>query len=74
MMSIALYGKKEKVAIYQSDELLAMQLPVMATGEVATNEELSFNWGKLEKDELPPVDEEVVFDRSKIKTVDRVEK
>ncbi len=72
MMSIALYGKKEKVAIYQSDELLAMQLPVMATGEVATNEELSFNWEKLEKDELPPVDEEVVFERSKSKTVEGV--
>ena len=74
MMVIALYGKKEKVSIYQSDELLEMQVPIMETVELVTEEEVSFNWAKLKKDEFPPVDKEVIFDRSKIKTVDHEEK
>ena len=71
MKVIALRGKKQKVTIYKSDELLALRMP--ATEEVEqelADKEVLFNWDKLKEEELPPVDEEVVFDRSKIKEVD----
>lgn len=70
MKVIALHGQKQKVAIYKSDELLALQMPVIEeTEEELADKDVSFNWDKLKKDE-PPIDEEVVFDRSKIKEVD----
>ena len=71
MKVIALHGKKQKVAIYKSDELLALRMPVIAEAEEQlADQEVQFNWDKLKEDELPPVDDKVVFDRSKIKEVE----
>lgn len=71
MKVIALHGKKEKVAIYLSDEIATLQLPVTEEEqEQLADFDVQFNWNKY-KGELPPVDEEVVIDRSKIKEVDR---
>lgn len=72
MKVMALHGKQEKVAIYLSDEIATMKMPISEENpEHFTEEEVGFNWNKYKKDELPPVDKEVVFDRSKINEVDR---
>lgn len=68
MMCIALYERPKKVAVYKSDQLLMMKPP---SPEV--EEEVSFNWTKLEEKRLEeeagaPIDEDVVFDRSKFQT------
>lgn len=72
MKVIALHGKKQKVTIYKSDELLALRMP--ATEEVEqqlADKEVQFNWDKLKEEKLPPLDDEVVFDRSKKNEVDK---
>ena len=66
MKVVALHGKKQKVTIYLSDEIGEMQMPVMEEQQEA-EEEFTFNWSKYKKEELPPMDEEVQFDRSKRK-------
>ena len=67
MKVVALHGKKQKVTIYLSDEISKMQMPVMEEQQEA-EEEITFNWSKYKKEEeLPPIDEEVQFDRSKRK-------
>ena len=72
MKVIALHGKKQKVAIYPSDELLSMQMPIgEKEAEPFADKEVTFNWSKLEDETPPPIDEKVIFDRSKIKEVDR---
>ena len=72
MKEMALHGKKEKVAIYLSNEISAMQTPIFEKEqEQYADEEVLFNWNKYEKDELPPIDKEVVFNRDKMKEVDR---
>ena len=68
MKVIALHGKKQKVSIYNSEELATMQMPVLEEQEVS--HENVFNWNKLKKDELAPLDEEVVFNRSKLKELE----
>lgn len=55
MKVIALHGKEQKVAIYLSDELLEMQMPMIEMGEAITDEEVTFNWDKYKEDTLPPV-------------------
>jgi len=62
MKVIALHGKKQKVAIYQSDELATLQMPVPVKEEVSEQGAL-FNWDKYKVDELSKVDEQVVFNR-----------
>ncbi|AMO84170.1 hypothetical protein B857_01098 [Solibacillus isronensis B3W22] len=62
MKVIALHGKKQKVAIYLSDELLEMQMPIIEEKEALEEEEVSFNWDKYKEEVLSPVgieDEEV---------------
>ncbi|MEK4228213.1 NAD(P)H-binding protein [Solibacillus sp. FSL H8-0538] len=71
MKVIALHGKRAKVSIYKSDELAELQMPVVAEENVPSREEL-FNWDKLKKEELTPIDEDVVFDRSKRKEVEEL--
>ncbi|MCH7320430.1 NAD(P)H-binding protein [Solibacillus sp. MA9] len=72
MKMIALQGEKQKVTIYKSDELLSMEMPpVEKVGTELAEKEITFNWGKLKDEELPPIDKEVVFDRSKIKEADK---
>ncbi|MER1959260.1 MAG: NAD(P)H-binding protein [Solibacillus sp.] len=71
MKVIALHGKKQKVTIYKSDELLTLKMPIVEKNEEQlANQEVLFNWDKLKEEEFPPVDDEVVFDRSKIKEVE----
>ena len=67
MKVIALHGKKQKVSIYDSGELATMQMPEPA--QEASHDNI-FNWNKLKKDELAPLDEEVVFNRSKLKELE----
>lgn len=59
MMVIALHGKKQKVAIYSSDELAEMQMPE-PEGEEGVDLDVQFNWSKLQTD-TPPVDKEPSF-------------
>lgn len=45
-----------------------------ATEEVEqqlADKEVLFNWDKLKEEKLPPLDDEVVFDRSKKNEVDK---
>lgn len=56
MKVIALHGKKQKVAVYLSDELLEMQMPIIEKEEALADDEVTFNWGKYKDDALPPVD------------------
>ena len=65
MMCIALYERPQKVGIYKSDQLLSMRPPAPEV-----EEDVEFNWTKLEEKRLEeevgsPIDKEVVFDRSK---------
>lgn len=56
MKVIALHGKKQKVAIYSSDELLEMQMPIIEKEETIAEDEVSFNWTKYKEDTLPSAD------------------
>lgn len=68
MVWIALYSQPAAVTVYESGELAELKLP--AIEEVLQDvDERGFNWSKFD-DGVAPLDEEVVFDRSKIKTVD----
>lgn len=61
MMVIALHGKKQKIAIYSSDELAAMQLPEPEVDkEEGVDLDVQFNWNKLQND-APPVDQAPAF-------------
>ena len=72
MKVVALHGEKQKVAIYLSDKIGEMQMPVMEEEQQKAEKEIMFNWSKYKREEeLPPIDKEVRFDRSKIKEVDR---
>lgn len=55
MKVIALHGKNQKVAIYLSDELLEMQMPIIEEKEALEEEEVSFNWDKYKEELLSPV-------------------
>lgn len=65
MKTIALYGEKSPVTIYNSAQLSNMKMPEMPEDSPASSEDL-FNWGKFKEEELPPIDEEVVFNREKL--------
>ncbi|RHW40108.1 NAD-dependent epimerase/dehydratase family protein [Lysinibacillus yapensis] len=69
MKVIALFGKKSPVAIYESAELnwLKMPEPKKENPLLSEDEEL-FNWDKLKPEELIPLDEEVVFNKEKLKS------
>ncbi|MCM3722698.1 NAD(P)H-binding protein [Solibacillus isronensis] len=61
MKVIALHGKEQNVAIYLSDELLEMQMPMIEKREaLAEEEEVTFNWDKYKEDTLPTVNIEDV--------------
>lgn len=66
MMVIALYGKNEKVAVYESGELATMSMPI-PDEELEPSREQMFNWDKLKQDEPAPMDTDISFDRSKLK-------
>ena len=55
MKVIALHGKEQKVAIYLSDELLEMEMPMIKKGEALADEEVTFNWDKYKEVTLPQV-------------------
>ncbi len=55
MKVIALHGKEQKVAIYLSDELLEMEMPMFKKGEALADEEVTFNWDKYKEVTLPQV-------------------
>lgn len=69
MKIIALHGKKEKVAIYSSNELAIMQMPSQESN-VEVERESYFNWNKHKLDGLAPLDEEVIFDKEKLKNLE----
>lgn len=72
MKLIALHGDKQKVMIYPSDKLLTMEPPIeKETEREVADKEVAFNWDKLKKEELPPIDEDVVFDRKKRKEINQ---
>ncbi|WP_390287886.1 NAD-dependent epimerase/dehydratase family protein [Ureibacillus sp. GCM10028918] len=64
MKVIALSGKKSPVTIYDSAELSSLKMPRAKEADLVSREQL-FNWDKY-KEELTPIDEEVVFNRDKI--------
>ncbi|RUL50816.1 NAD-dependent epimerase/dehydratase family protein [Lysinibacillus antri] len=66
MKVIALHGKKEPVSIYESQELANMAMPQPEEEEEISREQL-FNWSKLEQEQLPPLDDEVMFDHAKLR-------
>lgn len=69
MMVIALSNKKSPVTIYNSKELAMMQMPQREEAQEIPREQL-FNWEKYrEKGEIPPLDEEVVFDQNKLNKI-----
>ena len=72
MIAIALTPSKNPVTIYKSDQLLKMEIPPQKEDEKQMiDREATFNWDKVLKEDV--VDDEVVFDRTKIKTVDNQE-
>ncbi|MEG0473020.1 MAG: NAD(P)H-binding protein [Solibacillus sp.] len=71
MKVIALNGEKQNVTIYTSEQLAAMQMPAKAESGDESAQDVLFDWGKIKEKESPPVDKDVVFDRSKTKEVDR---
>jgi uncharacterized protein YbjT (DUF2867 family) len=69
MLAIALTPSKGPVTVYKSDQLLKMEIPLSKEEETQMiDREATFNWNKVLKEDV--VDDEVVFDRTKIKTVD----
>lgn len=62
MMVIALHGKKQKVAMYSSDELSTMQMPQLQVDE-GVDLDVQFNWDKFKEEGLEPVDQELNFQR-----------
>ncbi|WP_097073741.1 NAD-dependent epimerase/dehydratase family protein [Ureibacillus xyleni] len=70
MKVIALHGKKTPVSIYESWELakLEMPQPEQVVEEPISREQL-FNWDKKIKEEPLPLDEEVVFNKSKFREI-----
>ena len=74
MIVIALSEDKTPVKIYKSNELATLRIPqITGDKEGRVDKEAIFNWSKI-KGEQDILDEEVKFDRSKIKTVDREHK
>ena len=74
MITIALKKDKSPMKVYTSNQLLAMKLPPQPEKKEETfvDLETTFNWNKVNGlDEL--VDEEVVINRSKIKSIDEDE-
>ena len=62
-----LYDRKEVINLGGGDARIEKQQEA--------GEEITFNWLKYKKeDELPPMDKEVQFDRSKLKELDRENK
>ena len=55
MKVIALHGKEQKVAIYLSDELLEMEMPMFKKEEALADEEVTFNWDKYKEVTMPQV-------------------
>jgi len=71
MIAIALTEDKTPVRVYQSDELASLSIPEKVREEDGVvDKEPVFNWSKV-NGQQDVLDEEVKFDRSKIKTVDR---
>lgn len=71
MKVIALHGKKEKIAIYLSDELLELEMPMNVEKASFVDEEVTFNWKKFNDEELPPADKDTEIDHSKLKEADK---
>ena len=72
MIAIALMEDKTAVRVYQSDELASLSIPEKVRGEDGVvDKEPVFNWSKVNGQQDDVLDEEVKFDRSKIKTVNR---
>ncbi|MBM7609640.1 uncharacterized protein YbjT (DUF2867 family) [Lysinibacillus composti] len=72
MLAIALYGKKSPVTIYASHELARIHMPEPQEEQPVTREQL-FNWDKFKEEDIPPIDEEIVFDQSKLQNIKRLQ-
>lgn len=68
MKVIALFGKKSPVTIYESHQLAMMKMPEVKEEKVIPREQL-FNWDKFKEQEPTPIDEEVVFNREKLREI-----
>ena len=68
MIAIALSKSTKAVTVYKSDELAKLQIPKKVVKDEGVDKSATFNWEKLEE-KIDVMDEEVVFDRSKIKTI-----
>ncbi|WP_225230035.1 NAD(P)H-binding protein [Ureibacillus galli] len=68
MKVIALFGKKSPVTIYESHQLAMMKMPEVKEEKVIPREQL-FNWDKFKEQEAIPIDEEVVFNREKLREI-----
>lgn len=68
MKVIALFGKKSPVTIYESHQLAMMKMPEVKEEKVIPREQL-FNWDKFKEQEATPIDEEVVFNREKLREI-----
>lgn len=68
MIIIALYGKKQPVTIYPSNELATLQYPEIP--EEDASRETLFHWDKLEKGEK--VNRDVIINRDKFKMEETV--
>lgn len=68
MKVIALFGKKSPVTIYESHQLAMMKMPEVKEEKVIPREQL-FNWDKFKEQEATSIDEEVVFNREKLREI-----
>lgn len=71
MKLIALFGKKSPVTIYFSNQLATMEMPRLKDVKEIPREQL-FNWEKYRKEkaeELPVLDEKVVFNQKKLSEI-----
>lgn len=70
MIVIALHGKKIPVSIYESSELAKLEMPTkVKEDEEPISREQLFNWDKFKEEEPLPLDDEVVFDKSKLREI-----
>lgn len=70
MIAIALTPRKESVKIFKSKALLEIEIPESKTKEEEKiDKDPVFNWDKMKQND-GVLDEDVTFDRSKIKTIE----
>lgn len=66
MLYIALYGEKQPFTVYISQQLANMKLPEHSL----SSEQSSFDWRKLKDNDVTPLDEEIIFNKEKLKKLE----